>query len=188
MNKTKVKLVSNCTTCDCFNIIKNEYPELGGSYEVLHHSVFLQQLINSGRLKINGGGEFKGKTITFHDSCYLGRSNNIYEAPREILEALDADLVEMKSCKTNGLCCGAGGGHAWLEENQGTRINHMRTDQFLETGADTVAVSCPFCLQMFDEGLSSRDESKKRKAVDLIELIDQSTSVPQEKLGKDGPT
>ncbi len=106
------KIITACP--HCFNTIKNEYPELGGSYEVIHHSTFLQQLINEGRIKVEGGS-FKGKKITYHDSCFLGRANNIYEAPRAVLEALDADLVEMKRCRTTGFCCGAGGAQMFKE-------------------------------------------------------------------------
>src|SRR3954470_5135050 len=113
------KIVTACP--HCFNTIKNEYPELGGNYEVIHHSVFLQQLINEGRIKMTEGGSFKGRKITYHDSCYLGRANNIYEAPRKVLEALDAELVEMKRCRSNGLCCGAGGAQMFKEEEKGDR-------------------------------------------------------------------
>ncbi|PZC47122.1 MAG: Fe-S oxidoreductase [Chloroflexi bacterium] len=171
------KIITLCP--HCFNVMKNEYPHLDGNFEVIHYSKFVDTLISTGKLKVIG--EIK-ENVSYHDSCYLGRHNNIYEEPRNIATSIPGlNLLEMKKNRQQGFCCGAGGGHAWLEENQGTRINHMRTDQFLETGADTVAVSCPFCLQMFDEGLSSRDESKKRKAVDLIELVDQSTSATQEK-------
>ncbi|MEY2899618.1 MAG: hypothetical protein RL138_1671, partial [Bacteroidota bacterium] len=116
------------TTCPhCFNTLKNEYPELGGNYEVVHHATYLQELIDAGRIRLEEGGSMKGKKITFHDSCYLGRANNIYEAPRQVLQALDADLVEMKSCRTNGLCCGAGGAQVFKEDEPGqTRINIAR--------------------------------------------------------------
>ena len=110
------------TTCPhCFNTLKNEYPELGGNYEVIHHTTFLQQLIDEGKIKMKEGGVFKGKKITYHDSCYLGRANEIYEAPREVLAALDADLVEMKRCRTSGLCCGAGGAQMFKEPEKGNK-------------------------------------------------------------------
>ena len=125
------KIVTACP--HCFNIFKNEYPVLGGNYEVMHHSTFLQQLIDEGKIKMKEEGEFKGKKITYHDSCYLGRANNIYEAPRKVLESLDIELVEMKRCKSNGLCCGAGGAQMWKEEEKGnTRINNERTKEALK--------------------------------------------------------
>ncbi len=171
------KIITLCP--HCFNVMKNEYPHLEGDFDVIHYSKFVDELISNG--KLTAIGEIK-ENVSYHDSCYLGRQNNIYEEPRNVASSIPGlNLLEMNKNREKGFCCGAGGGHAWLEENQGTRTNHMRTDQFLETGADTVAVSCPFCLQMFDEGLSSRDESKKRKAVDLIELVDQSTTTPDDK-------
>ena len=123
------------TACPhCFNTLKNEYPELGGNYDVIHHSVFLQRLIDDGRLVIKEGGSFKGKKITFHDSCFLGRANGIYEAPRKVLEALDAELVEMKRCRTNGLCCGAGGAQMFKEPETGNKdINSERVDEAIAT-------------------------------------------------------
>ncbi len=127
------KIVTACP--HCFNTLKNEYPQLGGEYEVIHHSAFLQQLIDDGKLKVEGGS-FKGKKITYHDSCFLGRANDVYEAPRMILEALDADLVEMKRSRKNGLCCGAGGAQMFKEPEKGTKdINVERTEEALGTGA-----------------------------------------------------
>ncbi|MCX6210783.1 MAG: (Fe-S)-binding protein, partial [Bacteroidetes bacterium] len=148
------------TTCPhCFNTLKNEYPELGGNYEVIHHTTLLQQLINEGKIVLKEGGEFKGKKISFHDSCYLGRANNIYEAPREILQALDADLVEMKRCRSNGLCCGAGGAQMFKEDESGTtRINYERTDEALETGAKIIASACPFCNTMMTDGIKNKEK------------------------------
>lgn len=170
LNAYEVKKI--VTTCPhCFNILKNEYPALGGNYEVLHHSQYLQQLINAGKLKIEGG-QFKGKKITYHDSCYLGRANEVYEAPRHVIEALDADLVEMKKCKTNGLCCGAGGSQMFKEDEPGDlRINEMRTVQALEVTPDVIAVACPFCNTMLTDGVKGKDKQDEVKVLDLAELI-----------------
>jgi Fe-S oxidoreductase len=161
------------TTCPhCFNTFKNEYPELGGSYEVIHHTSFLQQLIDEGKIKLKEGGEFKGKKIVYHDSCYLGRSNNIYEAPRKVLEALDAELVEMKRCKSNGLCCGAGGAQMFKEDEPGNkRINTERTDEALETGATFIASACPFCNTMMTDGVKNREKENEVAVLDIAEMI-----------------
>jgi len=161
------------TTCPhCFNTLKNEYPELGGNYEVIHHTTLLQQLINEGKIVLKEGGEFKGKKISFHDSCYLGRANNIYEAPREILQALDADLVEMKRCRSNGLCCGAGGAQMFKEDESGTtRINYERTDEALETGAKIIASACPFCNTMMTDGIKNKEKEDDVKVMDIAELV-----------------
>ena len=164
------KIVTACP--HCFNTLKNEYPGLGGNYEVIHHSTFLQQLITEGRLKIKEGGAFKGKKITYHDSCYLGRANSIYEAPRAVLESLDADLVEMKKCRTNGLCCGAGGGQMFKEPEKGDKdINIERSEQALETGANIVASACPFCMTMMTDGIKSKNKENEVKVFDLVELV-----------------
>jgi Fe-S oxidoreductase len=163
------KIVTACP--HCFNTIKNEYPELGGIYEVIHHSEFLQQLINDGKIKLEGGS-FKGKKITYHDSCYLGRANNVYEAPRTVLEALDADLVEMKRCRTTGLCCGAGGAQMFKEAEKGKKeINIERTEEALATGASTIAVACPFCMTMMSDGVKNKEREADVKVKDLAELI-----------------
>lgn len=164
------KVVTACP--HCFNTIKNEYPELGGSYEVIHHSTYLQTLIGEGRITLKEGGSFKGKKITYHDSCYLGRANNVYEAPRAVLEALDADLVEMKRCRTAGLCCGAGGGQMFKEPEKGTKdINVERTEEALATGATTIAVACPFCMTMMSDGVKSKEREADVQVKDLAELI-----------------
>jgi heterodisulfide reductase subunit D len=164
------KIVTACP--HCFNTLKNEYPELGGDYEVIHHSTFLQQLINEGKVKLQGGGEFKGKKITYHDSCYLGRANDIYEAPREVLQALDAELVEMKRCRTKGLCCGAGGAQMFKEPEPGNKdVNVERTEEALETGAGIVASACPFCMTMLSDGVKSKNKEGTVKVYDLAELI-----------------
>jgi len=161
------------TTCPhCFNTLKNEYPELGGSYEVIHHTTLLQQLINEGRIKLLGGGSFAGKKIVYHDSCYLGRANGIYEAPREILEWLDADLVEMKRCRTNGLCCGAGGAQMFKEEEKGDiRINTERSQEALATGASIIAAACPFCNTMLSDGVKLAEKEEQVSVLDVAELI-----------------
>ena len=161
------------TTCPhCFNTLKNEYPALGGNYEVIHHTQLLQELIDNGRIKLKEGGSFKGKRITYHDSCYLGRVNGVYEAPRKVLEALDNELVEMKRCKTKGLCCGAGGAQMWKEDEPGDkRINMERTEEALATKADIVAVNCPFCLTMMSDGVTAKEKQEEVMVYDLAELI-----------------
>lgn len=170
------KIVTACP--HCFNTLKNEYPELGGNYDVIHHSTYLQELINEGLLKVKEGGEFKGKKITFHDSCYLGRANNIYEAPRQVLETLDADLVEMKRCKTNGLCCGAGGGQMFKEAEKGKKeINIARIEDALDTGAEIIASGCPFCMTMMTDGVKNKEKEGEVRVFDLVELIAKTNNL-----------
>lgn len=173
MNSYNIKKI--VTACPhCFNTIKNEYPALGGEYEVIHHSTYLQDLINEGKVSLKGGGEFKGKKITYHDSCYLGRANNVYEAPRNVLEALDAELVEMKRCKTKGLCCGAGGAQMFKDAEPGSKeINIERTEEALATGADIIASACPFCMTMMSDGVKNKEKESTVKVLDLAELIAQ---------------
>ncbi len=164
------KIVTACP--HCFNILKNEYPELGGNYEVVHHTVFLQQLIDEGKIKLEGGGSFKGKKITYHDSCYLGRANGIYEAPRKVLEALDVELVEMKRCRSNGLCCGAGGAQMFKEEEKGdVRVNTERAREALATGSEIIAASCPFCNTMLTDGVKLHEQEESVRVLDVAELI-----------------
>lgn len=161
------------TTCPhCFNTLGNEYAELGGHYEVIHHASYLQQLIDSGRITLKEGGTYAGKKITYHDSCYLGRANGIYEAPRKVLEALDAELVEMKRCRSNGLCCGAGGAQMFKEEEKGsTRVNWERTEEALASGAGVIAAACPFCNTMMTDGVKSREKEDSVQVLDIAELI-----------------
>ncbi len=161
------------TTCPhCFNTLKNEYPELGGHYEVIHHTTLLQQLIDEGRIRLKEGGSFKGKKISYHDSCYLGRANDIYEAPRKVLEALDAELVEMKRCRSKGLCCGAGGAQMFKEDEPGTkRINIERTEDALATGASVIASACPFCNTMMTDGVKNKEKEQEVAVLDIAELI-----------------
>jgi len=164
------KIVTACP--HCFNTLKNEYPELGGNYDVIHHTTFLQQLIDEGKIKLKEGGSFKGKRITFHDSCYLGRSNNIYEAPRKVLEVLDAELVEMKRCRSNGLCCGAGGAQMFKEDEPGNkRINIERADEALELKPNVIAAACPFCNTMITDGIKNREKENEVQVLDVAELI-----------------
>jgi Fe-S oxidoreductase len=164
------------TTCPhCFNILKNEYPALGGNYEVVHHTVFLQQLIDEGKIKMKEKGTFKGKKITYHDSCYIGRANNIYEAPRKVLEVLDVELVEMKRSKSHGLCCGAGGAQVFKEEEKGTiRINEERSREAIDTGAKVIASNCPYCMMMLNDGVKANGKEELVEVIDLAELIAES--------------
>jgi heterodisulfide reductase subunit D len=166
------------TTCPhCFNTLKNEYPALGGQYEVIHHTTLLQQLIDEGKIQMQEGGSFKGKKITYHDSCYLGRANNIYEAPRKVLEALDTELVEMKRCRTNGLCCGAGGAQMFKEEEKGeTRVNWERTNEAIATGASIVASACPFCNTMMTDGVKVAEKEETVQVLDIAEIVAASMS------------
>jgi len=163
------KIVTGCP--HCFNTIKNEYPGLGGTYEVIHHTQLLQQLIDDGKLKAEGGESFKGKKITYHDPCYLGRGNNVYEAPRRALEILDTELVEMKRCKSNGLCCGAGGAQMFKEAEHGKKeINDERIDEAITTNATIVAAACPFCMTMLTDGVKHRDKEDEIKVLDIAEI------------------
>ncbi|RYD51094.1 MAG: (Fe-S)-binding protein [Sphingobacteriales bacterium] len=171
LNSYEVKKI--VTTCPhCFNMFRNEYPELGGTYEVMHHTQLLQELINDGRLVMKEGGAFKGKKITYHDSCYLGRANGVYEAPRAVLEALDVELIEMKRCRTNGLCCGAGGAQMFKEEEAGdTRVNWERSAEALATGAGIIANNCPFCTTMLLDGVKKAEAEDNVQVMDIAEMV-----------------
>jgi heterodisulfide reductase subunit D len=170
LNMYEVKNV--VTTCPhCFNTLKNEYPELGGNYDVQHHSQFLQKLLNDGRLTIEGG-DFKGRRITFHDPCYLGRANDVYEAPRELIRKLDAELVEMRRCKSNGFCCGAGGAQMFKEPEKGNKdVNIERTEEALETKPDIIAAGCPFCNTMMTDGVKNAEKEESIKVYDIAEIL-----------------
>ncbi len=169
------KIVTACP--HCFNTLKNEYPELGGQYDVIHHTQFIKSLLNDGRLTVNGGS-FKGKKITFHDPCYLGRANNIYEAPRDVLKKLDAQLSEMKSCKQKGLCCGAGGAQMFKESEPGNKeVNIKRTEEALETKPDIIAAGCPFCNTMLTDGIKNKKKEEEVKVLDIAELINQASDL-----------
>ncbi|WP_149277076.1 (Fe-S)-binding protein [Pareuzebyella sediminis] len=160
------------TTCPhCFNTLKNEYPGLGGTYEVVHHTQFLKQLLQEGKITLEGG-KFNGKRITFHDPCYLGRANGIYEAPRDLIRKLDAELVEMKSCKQKGLCCGAGGAQMFKEAEKGDKdVNIERTEQALETAPEIIAAGCPFCNTMMTDGIKHKEKEGSIAVMDIAELI-----------------
>jgi heterodisulfide reductase subunit D len=176
LNAYEVKRI--VTTCPhCFNILKNEYPELGGNYEVLHHSQFLQNLLTDGRFTIEGGS-FKGKKITFHDPCYLGRANGVYEAPRDLIRKLDAELVEMKRCKSQGLCCGAGGAQMFKEAEKGDKeVNIERTEDALEVKPDIIAAGCPFCNTMMTDGVKHFNKEEEIEVKDLAELIAEAADL-----------
>ena len=170
LNSYDVKTI--VTTCPhCFNTTKNEYPSLGGNYKVYHHTQFLKKLLNDGRLKIKGGS-YKGKRITYHDPCYLGRANNEYEAPRELIAKLEAELIEMKRCKSNGLCCGAGGAQMFKDAEKGNKeVNIERTEDVKETNTEVVATGCPFCNTMLTDGAKTIEEERKISVMDISELI-----------------
>ncbi|MGI4751387.1 MAG: (Fe-S)-binding protein [Janthinobacterium lividum] len=163
------KIVTGCP--HCFNTIKNEYPNLGGNYEVIHHTQLIQQLIDAGKLKTEDGASFTGKKITYHDPCYLGRGNQVYEAPRKALEVLDAELVEMKRCKSNGLCCGAGGAQLFKEPEQGNKdINVERVEEAIATKANIVAAACPFCMTMLNDGVKHLQKEQEIEVLDIAEI------------------
>ena len=176
MNAYEVKkIVTGCP--HCFNTIKNEYPELGGKSEVIHHTQLVQQLIDEGKLKVEGG-EFKGKKITFHDPCYLGRANGEYEAPRSVIEKLDVELTEMKRSRANGLCCGAGGAQMFKEAEPGNKeINMERAEEALELKPDVIATGCPFCNTMMTDGVKYNDKQEETQVLDVAELIAQANDL-----------
>jgi Fe-S oxidoreductase len=170
------KIVTGCP--HCFNTLKNEYPALGGNYEVLHHTQFIQRLIDQGKLRIEGGGAWRGKRITFHDPCYLGRGNGEYEAPRALLQKLDAELVEMRRCKSKGLCCGAGGAQMFKEAEPGNKeINIERSEEALELKPQVIATGCPFCNTMMTDGVKNFNREAETKVYDIAELIAQAADL-----------
>lgn len=170
LNAYEIKKV--VTACPhCFNTMRNEYPDLGGKYEVMHHTQLLGQLVEEGKITLEGG-KFKGKRITYHDPCYLGRANNVYEAPRDLIKKLDAELVEMKNCKKKGLCCGAGGAQMFKEPEKGDKdVNIERTEQALETKPDIIAAACPFCNTMMTDGIKNKEKEATITVQDIAELI-----------------
>jgi heterodisulfide reductase subunit D len=176
MNSYAVKkIVTGCP--HCFNTLKNEYPSLGGDYEVIHHTELVQQLINSGKLTVKGG-VFAGKKITFHDPCYLGRGNDVYEAPREVIEKLDVELAEMKRSKAKGFCCGAGGAQMFKDAEKGNKeVNIERTEEALALQPDVIATGCPFCMTMMTDGVKHFNKEQQTKVMDVAELIAQANDL-----------
>ena len=174
LNSYNVKKI--VTTCPhCFNTLKNEYPELGGKYQVIHHTQLINELIKDSKIGVSGGS-FKGKKITFHDPCYLGRANNVYDAPREIIKKLDSELVEMKSCKSKSLCCGAGGAQMFKEPEKGNKdINIKRSEEALETKSEIIAVGCPFCNTMMSDGMKSIE--KDVSVLDVAQMIEKAENL-----------
>lgn len=169
LNAYQVKKIV-CSCPHCFNTLKNEYPELGGHYEVIHYSAFLTDLIQSGKIRFNESA--KHTTVSYHDSCYLGRINGIYEAPRTVIEAMQYEIKEMKRSRTNGLCCGAGGSQMFKEEEQGSvRINIERANEIIQQNTETVVANCPFCITMLSDGLKAHDKQDDIMVYDLAELI-----------------
>ena len=169
------KIVTACP--HCFNTLKNEYPSLGGHYEVVHHTQFLKSLLDDGRLSIEGG-KFKGKRITFHDPCYLGRANNVYEAPRDLIRKLDAELLEMKSCKSRGLCCGAGGAQMFKDAEKGDKeINVLRTEDALKTKPNIIVTGCPYCNTMMTDGIKFKEKEAEVLVKDIAELIAEANKL-----------
>jgi heterodisulfide reductase subunit D len=169
------KIVTGCP--HCFNTLKNEYPSLGGTYEVIHHTQLVQQLIDSGKLKVQGGA-FKGKKITFHDPCYLGRGNDEYEAPREVIQKLDVELAEMKRSRAKGFCCGAGGAQMFKEAEPGNKeVNVERSEEALALNPDVIAVGCPFCMTMMTDGVKHFNKESETKVMDVAELIAQANDL-----------
>jgi Fe-S oxidoreductase len=168
LNGYKVKkILTNCP--HCFNTMKNEFPQFGGNYEVLHATEFVKQLIAAGKIRFEGNG---AQAVTYHDSCYLGRYNDVFDAPRDILNLLPGvEVREMERNRKFGMCCGAGGGRMWMEEEPTKRVNIRRVEQALETTPDVVAVACPFCMTMIDDGLKSKNMEEKIKALDVMELV-----------------
>ena len=164
------------TTCPhCFNTIKNEYPSLGGNYDVIHHTQLLDDLIKNGKIKVQNES-FKGKKITFHDPCYLGRANKEFKAPRNLIDSVKADLKEMKSCKEKGLCCGAGGAQMFKDAEKGNEeINIKRTKEAIDTNAKIIAAGCPFCNTMLSDGLKNQKAEQKVKVLDIAEIVEQAS-------------
>jgi Fe-S oxidoreductase len=173
LNGYGVKKIVTCCPHD-YNTLKHEYPVLGGNFEVWHHTEFLQQAISSGKIRFSGN-PFSGKIVVFHDPCYLGRANNVYDAPRAILDAIAVSKVEMKRNRSKALCCGAGGGQMFKEAEKGNKeVFIERTEEAIETGADIIATACPFCMVMMSDGIKYKNQEEKMKNYDIAELVSMS--------------
>jgi len=162
------RIVANCP--HCFNTLKNEYPQLGGTFEVVHHSEFINELISSGRLRLSREVAKDGR-MAYHDPCYLGRYNEVYEAPRSVMDSVSGGYVELPRCRDRGFCCGAGGARAFMEEKRGTRISHNRLNEAVATDASGVAVGCPFCVTMFEDGVRALNVEERFAVKDIAELV-----------------
>ena len=173
LNGYEIKKIVTCCP-HCYNTLKNEYPALGGNYEVVHHTQLVQELIDKGKLTIKGGA-FKGKKITFHDPCYLGRANGVYEAPRSIIQKLDTDLAEMKRSRAKGFCCGAGGAQMFKEAEHGNKeVNMERAEEALSLNPNVIATGCPFCMTMMTDGVKNLNKENQTAVLDIAEIVNQS--------------
>jgi Fe-S oxidoreductase len=162
------RVVASCP--HCFNTLKNEYPQLGGNFEVVHHSQFIEELITSGRLKVPASVVADGQ-MAYHDPCYLGRYNEVYDSPRSVLDNVSGGYVELPRCRDRGFCCGAGGARAFMEEKRGTRIAHNRLNEAVATDASGVAVACPFCVTMFEDGVRALNVEERFAVKDIAEIV-----------------
>jgi Fe-S oxidoreductase/nitrate reductase gamma subunit len=177
------RIVANCP--HCFNTLKNEYPQLGGAFEVVHHTQFIEELIAAGRLTLPATGQDPRAGFAYHDPCYLGRYNDVYDAPRDVLEQADGEYLELPRCRDRGFCCGAGGARAFMEEKRGTRISHNRLEEALATPARGIAVACPFCVTMFEDGVRALNADERFEVKDLSEIVAESLASPAATASRD---